>query len=399
MASAFITNSYQVNFDSVLGISDHEGMLHMFKALEANGLRGFLGCESVLYEKELEQFFDTALIQDGDITWAISGKYFSVSQSQFADVFELPTKGLVSFSDVPKHLVYKARSIFLQSGEQVSTHGKKRLMKYEYRLLNDILAKALTVKAGSFDVVTNERFHIMTAIHFGLKVNWSKVLFSVLKEMVDKTQKKSKGYATQIGVLLKIIPAITMGEGVPFPISKILSIKTVNTYIAINLTIDAHGQSDEPGVTDVAVVKRKSKSKKKSETTDETPVEIISEVAGSKKRPAAEDSALVIPKKRRTVKGKASLDVVPVAQDVLPLQIIEPTPAATVVESPAPKRISMKRRLVLPTGSDDEIMDTQEPVKDTDEIAEKHNDEIDDIIGHIIAETSKMGSDEKEQEE
>ncbi|KZV35983.1 hypothetical protein F511_16965 [Dorcoceras hygrometricum] len=148
-----------------------------------------------------------------------------------------------------------------------------------------------------------------------------------------------------------------------------------------------------------AVVKRKYKSKKKSETTDETPVEIIFVVAGSKKRPAAEDSAPVNPKKRRTVKGKANLDVVPVAQDVVPLQIIEPIPAATVVKSPAPKRISRKRRLVLPTGSEDENMDTQEPVKDTDEIAEKHTDEIDDIIRQITAETSKMGSDEKEQEE
>ncbi|KZT75963.1 hypothetical protein F511_47013 [Dorcoceras hygrometricum] len=150
-------------------------------------------------------------------------------------------------------------------------------------------------------------------------------------------QKKAKGYAAQIGVLLKSIFAITMGEGVPFPISKILSIKTVNTYIAMNHTIDAHSQSDEPGVADVAV-----------------------------KRPATEDSAPVIPKKRRTVKGKASLDVVPVAQDVVPLKIIEPTPAATVVKSPAPKSISRKRRLVLPTGSDDEFMDTREPVKATD---------------------------------
>ncbi|KZV51676.1 protein arginine N-methyltransferase 1.5-like [Dorcoceras hygrometricum] len=177
---------------------------------------------------------------------------------------------------------------------------------------------------------------------------------------------------------------------------------TVNTYIAMNHTIDARGQSDELGVADVAdvaVVKRKYKSKKKSETTDETPVEIISVVAGSKKRPAAEDSAPVIPKKRHTVKGKAILDVVPIAQDVVPLQIIEPTPAATVVKSPAPNRISRKRRLVLPTGSDDEIMDTQETVKDTDEIAEKHTDEIDDIIGQITVETSKMGSDEKELEE
>ncbi|KZV33272.1 hypothetical protein F511_41673 [Dorcoceras hygrometricum] len=169
MASSFITNAHQVDYESVLAIPDNEGMLNMFKALEASGLRGFLGCQSVLYEKELEQFFDTALVQDWDITGAVSGKFFSISQSRFAEVFDLPTEGLVDFSEVSKNLVYDARSIFSKSGVPVSTHGKKRFMKYEYRLLNDILAKEITVKACSFDAVTNERFLMMTAIQFGLK--------------------------------------------------------------------------------------------------------------------------------------------------------------------------------------------------------------------------------------
>ncbi|KZV32128.1 dystroglycan-like [Dorcoceras hygrometricum] len=320
MASVFITNSYQVNFESVLMIPDNEGMLNMFKALEASGLRGFMGCESVLYEKELEQFFDTALLQDEDVTGAVSGKFFSFSQARFAEIFALPTEGLVTFSDVPKHLVYKARSIFSKSGEQVEIHGKKRFLKYEYRFLNDILAKSITVKAGSYDAVTTERFQMMTAIQFGLKINWSKIVFSVLKEMVDRTQKKAKGYAAQTGVLLKSIPAITMGEGVPFPTSKILSMKTVNTYIATNQTIDARGQTEEQGMASEAIVKRKSKSKKKSVSTDDTPVEVIAEIAGSKKRPATEGAAPIIPNKRRTVKSKASpakasLTIISVAQE------------------------------------------------------------------------------------
>ncbi|KZT76028.1 hypothetical protein F511_46947 [Dorcoceras hygrometricum] len=137
-------------------IPDHDGMLNMFKALEANGLRGFLGCESVLNEKEIEQFFDTALVHGDDITGAVSGKYFSISQAQFAQILELPTEGLVNFSEVPKDRVYDARSIFSQKGVQVEIHGKKKYMKYEFRMLNDILAKAVNVKAGSFDAVTTE---------------------------------------------------------------------------------------------------------------------------------------------------------------------------------------------------------------------------------------------------
>ncbi|KZV32768.1 patatin-like protein 2 [Dorcoceras hygrometricum] len=280
-------------------------------------------------------------------------------------------------------------SIFSKSGVPVSTYGKKRFMKYEYRLLNDILAKAITVKAGSFDAVRNEQFLMMTTIQFGLKVNWSKILFGVLKEMVDKTQKKAKGR--------------------PFPTSKVLSINTVHSYISMNHTIDARGQSDEPGMAPGEIVKNKSKSKKTSETIGETPVEVITEVV-SKKRPTVESDEPVVPKKRRTTKSKASsskssLDIVNVAQDVVPLQIVEPTPAATAEKSPLPKRKSKKRRLVLSKDSDDENVEEQESVKDTVAVAVdestvvKHTDEVDVIIGQVLEETSKLATDEEEQRE
>ncbi|KZV06672.1 hypothetical protein F511_45849 [Dorcoceras hygrometricum] len=163
MASSYISNALQINFDSILSIQDNDDMVNMFRALEATGLRGFLGCSSVFYEQKLEQFFDTAIIQDGDIPCAVSGKYVAISASRFAGVFNLPTDGLIDLSEVPNNLVLKARTLF------------SRL--------------AISVKAGSFDVVTHERFLMMTAIHFGVKINWSTILFEVLKEMVDRTTK------------------------------------------------------------------------------------------------------------------------------------------------------------------------------------------------------------------
>ncbi|KZV23985.1 hypothetical protein F511_17973 [Dorcoceras hygrometricum] len=238
----------------------------------------------------------------------------------------------------------------------------------------------------------------MTAIHYELKVNWGKVLFNVLKDMVDKSQRKAKGFAAQIGVLLKGIPAIALGEGVPFPFAKILSMKTVNTYIATNTTIDAR---EEQGMVSEGTVKRKSKSTKQSSSADNTPVKVISEVAGSKKRVATEDIAPAIPKKRRTVKTKssssqASLDIMPVAQDVVPIQVIDPTHVVATIKSPAPKRKSRMRRLTLPTGSDDETMDTQELAKDTDEAAVKPTDEVDIIIEQVLEETLNLGVNEEE---
>ncbi|KZV52415.1 hypothetical protein F511_34560 [Dorcoceras hygrometricum] len=190
MASSLIANAIQVNFDSVLGFPDNERMVNMFKALESTGLRGFLGCPSVLYEQSLEQFFDTAYLRENEIISAVLGKFVGISEEQFAGVFELPMTGLTDMTEVSKDLVYDARSIFPKSGEPVKTSCKKRKMKYEFRFLNDILAMSVTVKAGSFDAVTHERF-LLTAIHFGLKINWSKILFDILKEMVTKSSKQA----------------------------------------------------------------------------------------------------------------------------------------------------------------------------------------------------------------
>ncbi|KZV16263.1 hypothetical protein F511_16069 [Dorcoceras hygrometricum] len=58
------------------------------------------------------------------------------------------------------------------SGFDVSFRApsKKKEMKMEFFLLHDIVAKVLCVKAGSFDMVTGEKFDLMVAISIGLKV-------------------------------------------------------------------------------------------------------------------------------------------------------------------------------------------------------------------------------------
>ncbi|KZV43774.1 chloroplast stem-loop binding protein of 41 kDa a, chloroplastic [Dorcoceras hygrometricum] len=95
------------------------------------------------------------------------------------------------------------------------------------------------------------------------------------------------------------------------------------------------------------------------------------------------------------------MDIVSVVQDVVPIQIVESTPAAAVVQYPAPKRRYQKRKLILSTGSDDETLDEQESVKETTEITDKetvvkHTDEVDVIIGQLLEETSLLTTDETE---
>ncbi|KZV58468.1 putative disease resistance protein [Dorcoceras hygrometricum] len=337
MASSFISNALHINFDSVLGIQDNEGMVNMFKAIEASGIRGFLGCQEV------------------------------ISEIRFASVFNLPTNGLTDLSEVPNHLVMQARTVFARLGKPVPYSCKKRLLKYEFRLLNDILAKSITVKAGSFDVVTHERFLMMTSIHFGVKINWSKILFEVLKEMADRTIKRANGFAAQICVLLKGHPAITLGEAETFPSLKILSKKSINTYVATNKTI-ARGETDEPEVAKVAIVKRKSVSKKKSaptdtKGTDEEPMEVVEKTVSKKRSYSTGDEPAVTRKKRTMMKkaslSKENLELVSVEQDVEPIYVV---PAV------------------------EDIIEKEQEASTADD--------VDQIIAHIITETAEVETEE-----
>ncbi|KZV55676.1 hypothetical protein F511_24353 [Dorcoceras hygrometricum] len=118
MASSLIISSHHIDFDSVFGIDD-AGLAQMFESLIATGLKNFLGCPAVLYESALIEFFENSSVRDGMV---------------------------VSTIKVPKDLVFDARSSI--SKEQVSISCLKKEMKIEYRLLSDILAKTIYVKAA-----------------------------------------------------------------------------------------------------------------------------------------------------------------------------------------------------------------------------------------------------------
>ncbi|KZV38851.1 hypothetical protein F511_10120 [Dorcoceras hygrometricum] len=202
--------------------------------------------------------------------------------------------------------------------------------------------------------------------------------------MVDRTTKRAKGFAAQICVLLKGDPAVTLGDATIFPPFKILSEKTVHTYIATNKTIDSRGDIEEPEVAKVAVLKRRTVSKKKSTTTvdkkaDVALVQEIEEKVVSKKRPAVVTKAKV-DKKKKTASGKKS------------------------VTQPSPQKIKApKRKLKLSPESDEESVE-KEFVLEAVVVEQKEPtsvDDVDTIIEEVIAETEQMESElvESESEE
>ncbi|KZV27890.1 dystroglycan-like [Dorcoceras hygrometricum] len=294
MASSLYSNAQHVDFNSVLAMDD-PGMVSMFEALEASGLRRFLGCPAVVYEDALVDFFENASVRNGVVFSTVDSQIVQISEKLFAESFELPIEGLGDLSEMPKDAIFDARSIVSLSGEQINLSGRKNQMKMPYRLLCDIVAKAISVKAGSFNAITVEKFSLMTAVVCGVKINWAKFLFGILKKMVVVKTKQAKGFAIQISLLLATFPAVDLGEASAFPASKILSKKTVLRFISIN---------DRDGAEEISGVAK--------------------EKAVTKKRTAADIEAAV-PKKKRTSKKRSissisSLEMVAVAEDAVPIQ-------------------------------------------------------------------------------
>lgn len=91
---------------------------------------------------------------------------------------------------------------FSASGKPLKILDAKRELKFKYQLLDDVAAKGIFSKAGSFASWTLENFQVMTATVRGIKVNWSSIMFSTLKNMVQLT-KRLKGYVIQLSILLK----------------------------------------------------------------------------------------------------------------------------------------------------------------------------------------------------
>ncbi|KZV34461.1 hypothetical protein F511_21236 [Dorcoceras hygrometricum] len=347
MASSLVSNTDQVHFASVLAM-DNSGMVAMFEALVASVLNGFLG---------------------------FRGKLVEISEEVFARTFQLSVEGLIDINEVPKDLIFDARTEFSFTGEQLYTSCKKRELKIEYRLLSDIMAKSITVKAGSFDAVTHERFLLMTAIFGDVSVNWGRLLFKIFKDMVTSETRQAKGYAVHICILLNNIPDLKLGDSEEFPPLKILTSKTVGRYIAIN---------DKIVVDSVEGLIGKSRVKK-------TPVKKVA----SKKRPAVAIDEQVV-KKKRTLKGKAApskvkLELVSVALDAESIQTVEPTSADdvdTIIEQVVAETAQMEqtetaeRKQPHETDVTEETVAAGQAVEKADEIEHCETDEEQETVAY-----------------
>ncbi|KZV14038.1 hypothetical protein F511_44558 [Dorcoceras hygrometricum] len=280
MASSLFVSFMQVNFESVLTM-EHSGMAKMFKSLEVSRLKGFLEASNSVYESVVIEFFANAKVIAGTIVSLAGTRKMALTKDKFTEAFGLPYEGLTNFLNIPKETVSEMRHQLSGSDEPFQAPNKKREMKTEFHLLHDVVTKALCAKAGSFDQVTSAKLNMMIAISAGLKFNWAQILFQVLLNMVNFPKCQSQGFSIQISVLLRNIVKENLGESEKLHPQKVLTGKSVQTYIKKNLEIKPSGESSkqnedtssntEGGVSQGAqpVKKEKIVNKKKMITEEE----------------------------------------------------------------------------------------------------------------------------------
>ncbi|KZV19746.1 hypothetical protein F511_34509 [Dorcoceras hygrometricum] len=87
---------------------------------------------AVFNKAALTEFFaNSSVREDGLVVSTVNGVTVEISEEVFAATFELPVEGLTDLSEVPKNLVFDARSIFSISKEQVSIYCLKKAMKIQ----------------------------------------------------------------------------------------------------------------------------------------------------------------------------------------------------------------------------------------------------------------------------
>ncbi|KZV40534.1 hypothetical protein F511_40011 [Dorcoceras hygrometricum] len=181
-----------------------------------------------VYEGAVTEFFVNAKVIAGKIVNFIANRKMVFTKDVFTAVFGLPTEGMVGFLDIPKETVVKMQSRFSGSDVPFRAPNKKKEMKMEFLLLHDIVAKALCAKEASFDMVTSEKFDLMVAITAGLK---------------------SQGIAVQVSVLLENLVKDDLGETVKLHPQKVLTSKSVKTYMKKNLKGIPAGESSKQTTT------------------------------------------------------------------------------------------------------------------------------------------------------
>ncbi|KZV55362.1 hypothetical protein F511_43382 [Dorcoceras hygrometricum] len=125
---------------------EHAGMVKMFMTLEESGMKGFLSISGSVYEGALIELFSNAKVIAGTVVSFVANRKMVITKDVFAATFQLPTEGMVGFTDLPAQVAMEMKKVFSGTDVPFRTSNKNKDMKVEYRLLHDIVSRHCTPK-------------------------------------------------------------------------------------------------------------------------------------------------------------------------------------------------------------------------------------------------------------
>ncbi|KZV50804.1 hypothetical protein F511_16123 [Dorcoceras hygrometricum] len=195
MASSFYSNDQHVDFESVLGMDDR-GMVSMFEALIASGLRGFLGCPAVVYEDALVDFFENASVRSGVVISTVGARQ---------EVRTLDDVHTIRFNEFRKNILTQNASIFqgLADVRQVVEAVNAKV---------DIMASRLNAIQKDAEATKEALSHQLLEFQSSAQENHN-VIHAQLSELVDYIHRGSADKKGESGSRGLQKPANTQKEG------------------------------------------------------------------------------------------------------------------------------------------------------------------------------------------
>lgn len=97
----------------------------------------------------LDFYVNETVFADGKVTYTLTS------------TLSLPTASVFDFSVISKDDMAASLKRFSSSGQEISPSCFNKILKMEYQVLADILAKDIMIKAGNFDRITNKNIIVM----------------------------------------------------------------------------------------------------------------------------------------------------------------------------------------------------------------------------------------------
>ncbi|KAL6556168.1 hypothetical protein OROGR_005456 [Orobanche gracilis] len=197
---------------------DVDLMEFVVSKVKQQGIYRLVSSHSEVFDKKIiEEFYLNAAVSlfslnlgggVREISSSVNGVEICLNQALLEKLYKLPSDGL-KFEELegygtPEFLA-AYWSFFVGDKNNKSTHVSchKKNFLIQFVFLHDLCCRILENRTGAFEMCTNLRFRMMTAIMAGERVNWCQIILKRIHEECAKPMSQKKSFGVIIHYILE----------------------------------------------------------------------------------------------------------------------------------------------------------------------------------------------------